>query len=226
VQPLSPPDGTTHWIIPLVIAAVSFLGALGGTLLGGWMNARREKTQRRVAFLERQLRDLYSPLLELRAEVRAHGELRLRVDNAADLVWRDLCAKASDEGGNEGLRKLHEERWPQFEALLEYDNSKLRDDLMPAYRQMALVFRDNLGLAEPETRAYFESVLEYVEIWERYLTGEFPPEVIKELGHSEARLAPFYAHLELQHARLRAALVSGDPNKFKSGGEPEYGQVN
>jgi hypothetical protein len=129
-----------EWIVSVA------LPALAGVFLGSYMSGRRETMQRRSAFVERQLRELYSPLLRLREEIRTQSELGVTVQATADAVWSRLSAEAHAQ--RVGIQYLKETRWPEFERVIEYDNTKLKDHLMPAYRKMVAVFRDNFWLAE------------------------------------------------------------------------------
>ncbi len=60
-----------RWGISIGIPAAS---GLIGVTLGAWLSARREIKQRQLAFVERQLRDFYSPLLGIRNEIRMRAE--------------------------------------------------------------------------------------------------------------------------------------------------------
>src|SRR6266481_619996 len=148
-----PPDDL-EWLRWVVAVALPALSAVGGVFLGAYMSQRREIKQRRSGFIERQLRELYSPLLGLREEIRAQSELRVSIQDKADVVWERLCDKAEKSQGPSGLKKLQEERGPIFLALIKYDNTKLREELLPTYRKMVATFRDNFWLAEPATRAH------------------------------------------------------------------------
>lgn len=194
-----------RWGISIGVPAAS---GLGGVMLGAWLSGRRETKQRRLAFVERQLRDFYSPLLGIRSEIRMRSELRVRVHNAADTEWRRLCEE-NRQIGVEALQKLTEERGKEFTEIIEYDNQQLKEELIPAYRKMVNLFRDNMWLAEPETKEYFGSLLEFVELWERWLARTLPPEVIQALEHGEESLSPFYDHLQNKHAKLREKLERG-----------------
>lgn len=108
------------------------------------------------------------------------------------------------------LQEMAEERRDEFAKIIDYDNRKLREDLLPAYRQMIEVFRKNIWLADPDTRTYFGGLLEFVDIWDRWLERSLPPEVLEQLKHSEATLHPFYEHLQLRHDELRSLLAQGD----------------
>ncbi len=198
-----------RWTISLVVSALS---ALGGLLVGSWLASKRDVSKRRYAFLERQLREFYSPLLGLRAEIRMRGELRARIHSAAGAEWRRLCAEARETADPvSALQKLEGSKGRQFEGIIEYDNRQLVEELMPAYRRMLAIFRDNMWLAEKETAQYFSKLLEFIEIWDRWLARAIPQEVVQNLGHTEATLDPFYRHLAEKHDELRDRLSQGNP---------------
>lgn len=195
-----------RWAISIGVPALS---GLAGVVIGAWLTGRRETRQRRLAFVEKQLKDFYSPLLGLRKEIRARSELRERVFDAADAAWRQLCAQAS-EVSVETLQQLSRTRGPEFNGLIEYDNRQLQEDLLPAYRQMAKLFRENLWLADSDTREHYVKLLEFVELWERWMAKAIPAEVIQGLGHSEENLRELYEHLQQRHDALRGKLESGN----------------
>jgi hypothetical protein len=196
-----------QWGLSILVPAVA---GFVGVLTGAWLSSRREREQRQYAFVQQQLEKLYSPLLGLRAEIRLRSELRNHIQGVAGSEWQRLCAEVrntSDPIG--GFERLQDERWKDFEASIEYNNKQLTEELIPAYRRMLTIFRDNMWLAEPQTRAFFNKLLEYIEIWERWLARSIPYEVVQSLGHSEEPLHPFYEHLELQHDLLRKRLRDG-----------------
>ena len=84
------------------------------------------------------------------------------------------------------------------------------EELIPAYKAMVKIFRENMWLAESSTREYFQKLLEFVDIWDRSLDKSMPVEVLKELKHTEKTLHPFYEHLEQTHSSLRKKLESGE----------------
>jgi len=194
-----------RWGISIGVPAAS---GLGGVMLGAWLSGRRETRQRQLVFVERQLRKFYSPLLGIRSEIRMRSELRVRVQNAADTEWRRLCEEKR-QIGVDALQKLTYERGKEFTKIIEYDNRQLEEDLIPAYRNMVKLFRGNMWLAEPETKEYFKILLEFVELWERWLAKTLPREVIKALEHGEESLHPFYDHLQSKHDESREKLKRG-----------------
>ena len=75
---------------------------------------------------------------------------------------------------------------------------------------MAKLFRENLWLAEPETTKHYQHLIEFVELWDRWLAKAIPAEVIKRLEHGEDRLKPFYGYLQQKHDDLRAKIERGE----------------
>jgi len=138
------------------------------------------------------------------------SEIRVKVHDAAGAVWPELCEDARARGGPEALQRLTETRWPEFERLIEYDNQQLFQELLPLYRRMVEVFRANYWLAEPDTRAFFPELMEYVELWNRSEKKSLPGEVVQRLDHREEKLNGFYAHLQQKHDELREKVRLAD----------------
>lgn len=194
-----------RWAFSVGVPAIF---GLIGVAVGAWLTSHRERSQRRLAFVEQQLKDFYSPMLGLRNETRAIHELRVRINNTAGAVWSELCEEAS-QVGTDALGHLSTSRSPEFEKLIEYDNRRLPAELQPAYRQMREMFRQNLWLLDVDTREYYSRLVEFVEVWDRLLANSIPGEVMERLGHSEENLNPFYRHLEQRHDELRGKIARG-----------------
>lgn len=183
------------------------LAALAGVIIGAWLTTRRERAQRKLEFIEKQLKYFYSPLLGLRNEIKMLAQLRVRLHQAADEAWQTLCEEARKKGEDEieklSLKKLSNERSVKFARLIDYDNKQLQEILLPAYRKMAELFRENFWLADSDTRDYYQPLIEFVEIWNRWLDRSIPPEVLERLEPSEQKLIPFYEHLQERHDSIR-----------------------
>jgi hypothetical protein len=193
-----------QWGISISVPAISGLcGVILGTLLTVW----RDKINRRHKFLSNQLSEFYSPLLALRKELQAVGKIRLKISGTADKTWRDLCKRY--DGNPSGLQNLGRVKGEKFEKIIEYDNEYLKAETIPAYHSMIDIFRKNIMLAEPSTAEHFPALLEFVNIWDRYLAGTLPGEVIIELKHSEQSLYPLYEDIQLQHEKIRSKLAEG-----------------
>ena len=193
------------WMVPMALPAIA---GLVGVAIGAWLPARGERKYRQLAFIEKQLQDFYSKMLGLRNEIRMRGELRTRIHEAANTEWRELIA-ASRDAGVEATRAVSESRGPEFKLLIDYDNRQFQKELLPAYREMAKLFRENYWLADLDTQSHDENLREFVHVWHRWLEESIPGEVVERLGHSEEKLKPFYPHLVEQHDELRKKVKDG-----------------
>lgn len=72
------------------------------------------------------------------------------------------------------------------------------------------MFRENLWLADEDTQKHLGPLVEYVELWERWLAKAIPAEVLKRVDKGEAALHPFYDHLQRRHDELRKKLAEGE----------------
>jgi hypothetical protein len=187
-------------ITQIIAAAAGLLGVL----LGGLVTAHNQKKQRVHDHIQKQLSDFYSPLLGIRARILAKSEVRLKVSGATGEAWRTLVDRGRKNV--ESLRKIEEERFPDFEKVLQHDNRQLVEELIPLYRKMIDLFTNNMWLAEGSTRVHFGALVEFVEIWDRWLGGSLPKEAVPLLGHREEKLQQFYIDLVTQLDRLTGEL--------------------
>lgn len=174
------------------------------TLLAGYLGMqyglKQLKAEKKLEFIARQLKEFYSPLLGYHKAILAKSELRVRVSHAADEAWREIC-----QGAPKPFLE-HEEAFKPFKRVINYDNEQLKQELLPLYRKMLEVFRENYWLAEPETRKYFSELSDFVELWDRWISDNIPASVMEKLGHDEDRLKPFYVELEERLNTLRVKL--------------------
>lgn len=196
-----------RWVASIAVPAIS---GLGGVIIGALLTSGRERKQRKLAFLEKQLSTFYSPMLGLRNEIKTHSAFRARVQNEANAAWVQLCEE-SESLSIEARQRITNERGSEFTRIIEYDNNKLHEELLPAYRKMVELFRECYWLAEPETRAFYGDLVEFVEVWNRWIDKALPVEVLKRLEHGEDRLVPFYEHVEQTHNAIRQKLKDGAP---------------
>lgn len=195
-----------RWVVSIVIPVLS---GFVGVLIGAWLAGRQQREQLKLSFIEKQIKNFYSPLLGIRNEIQMLSELRQKISISADANWRKLCEEAQKRGDPEATRKLTEKRKEKFDRLINYDNRQLTESLLPLYHRMINIFRDNYYLAESRTRDYFRSLLEFVDIWDRWLDKSIPREVLKDLEHSEKTLKLLYDDLQKNHDELRAKLSKG-----------------
>lgn len=184
---------------------ISAASALIGVAIGGFITSRNQKKERQQRFIRDQLTEFYAPLLGMRERLRASGEIRLKVRNAAGTEWPRLVEEAR-EHSLERLRELEEQTWPAYAKIIEDDNQKLEAEVIPQYRQMMELFTAKMHLAERSTRAHFGVLVEFVELWERFLRKGLPWELAARIGPDEENLTGFYADLEANFERLQSAL--------------------
>jgi hypothetical protein len=190
---------------PFATAGVGLIGVL----FGGWIANRNAIATRRFDFLSRQLAEFYGPLLSIRNELRARGELRAKLDELASQEWGHVSARLDGMDPSAAADEL-KNRYEPFGKMIEFNNERLRDTSMPAYREMLRIFRERAWLADVDTRAYFNSLVEFVEVWERFLDKAMPREVLTAVKHSEQNLMPLYEHIERRVNALQLQLSSGN----------------
>jgi hypothetical protein len=163
----------------------SVVAGLVGAAVVYYFGNRRDAKQRRCAFLDRQLSEFYAPLAGLHKQIRSKSELRLKIQNA--MVYGD----------------------PVSEATIDYHNKQFNEDLLPKYRQMLAIFTDRYHLANADTRHFYSTFLEFVEIWNMWLTQSLSPDVLKKLNHAEENVKSFYNNLDATLQRLQDEIARG-----------------
>ena len=189
------------------------LSGIAGVLIGGWITSRNQQKERRDRRILEQLDQFYGPLLGMRAQILAKSEVRLKVSGATDEAWRNLIGrldKAQSDQKIEYIKQIEKERFPDFEKVIDENNRQFVEEIHPMYRKMVKHFADNMSLAESATRRYFGALVEFVEIWDRWLDKTIPKEAIKLLGHSEDKLKPFYQDLADHMESLSSKLKKND----------------
>src|SRR5579862_3647157 len=83
---------TVNWP-SILLTITSPLGALVGVVVGAYLTARHQRAERRHSVIREQLETFYSPLLGKREQLRAKGELRLKVSGAANAAWQQMCIR-------------------------------------------------------------------------------------------------------------------------------------
>lgn len=188
----------------LPTAVITAVSGLGGVALGAWATGRHQREERRQERIREQLDGFYGPMLGLRAWIRATSELRPELSRAADNAWKKLVRRRDHDV--DLLRELQQERFPDFEQVVEENNRQFAEEILPRYEAMITAFSENLSLAEKSTRKHFPTLVKFVELWRRWLDDTIPAEALQELGHSEEELFPLYADLREQFERLQKEL--------------------
>lgn len=191
-------------VIGFLLPFIGLGGVVAGTLLTGWQSVRRDRATRREEFVTRQLQEFYGPLLSMRKDILARSELRVKIQQAADRLHIENLVEA----GPQSLDAVADDYIPGLLKMVRDENDTFKNILMPRYREMVVTFREKMWLAEPETRAHFAALVEFVDVWDKILRDALPREVAPAIGHTEENLKPFYANIESVHDRLRASLTA------------------
>ena len=195
----------------LQIPALTAIAAFIGVMAGGWLTAHNQKRERQQRRINEQLAGFYGPMLALRTQLLSHSELSQKISGKAEVAWQAIVEPAYE--GNDELRnidrveKVTQQRWPSFEKVMQYGNRQLVEEIIPSYRKMVELFASKMHLAEPSTITYFPALLEFVELWNRWLDESLPGEVLGLLNHTEGNLFPFYDNLLENFARMHQELA-------------------
>lgn len=97
----------------------------------------------------------------------------MKISQLAGEEWPKLIA-AAKEFGVERTIQVEKERWPEYERIFEYEGKQLRDETLPAYREMVSLFISKMHLAESSTRNHLAELINFVEVWDRWTDGFSP----------------------------------------------------
>jgi hypothetical protein len=186
---------TVSTLVPAIFGII-------GVAVGGWITSINNKRERQQRLLQQKLAEFYGPLLAIRSRIKAKSELRLKISQFAGEEWPKLIAAASEIAIERGIQ-VEKERWPEYEKIMEYESKQLREEILPAYREMVSLFVSKMYLAESGTREHLAELINFVEVWDRWTDGSLPKEILPRLDHSEKRLYPLYENLEKKFAALQ-----------------------
>ncbi|MAB51577.1 MULTISPECIES: hypothetical protein [unclassified Marinobacter] len=187
------------------VILMQFFSALVGALVVYIFGVRKSSIDVRNAFFQKQLSEFYSPIAGYRKRIQSKSEIREKVSSVAQEAWKEAVAKRNPAWETKDER---EKEFEPYGKIIEYDNAQLREELIPLYREILRIFTEKYWLADEDTREYYESFSEFIEIWERYLSEALPSNVLIKLHHSEEELHGFYEHVERKLSHLQHAIVS------------------
>ena len=164
---------------------------------------RRDTETRNLDFIERQLEEFYSPMIGCLMKIRAKNELGYKISKLSEEAWKELCARQPKPFLD------HEKYYKPYGKSLEYNNTVLKEEVIPLYDQMIDLFTEKYWLANPSTREWYAKFSEFIYVWHRALDKAIPFEVALKIEHSEANVKPFYVDLEDQLNLLQEILAKG-----------------
>jgi len=91
----------------------------------------------------------------------------------------------------------------KYDRLLKYSDVQVRKDLVPQYQAMLKLYLEKRWLAEESTLKFDYELVEFVELWRRFLDDSLPSRVLMKVDHTEEKLKPFYADLQQCFDMLR-----------------------
>lgn len=133
------------WFAPILNSLLS--GLVGATVVY-YFGIRHLVIQRRLAFLERQLTELYAPLAGIRKQISARSETRAKVSAMANAAWQELCERYEGQPMPD-----HAQRFEPFKKIIEYDNEQLKKELIPKYEEMLKLFTERYIILRRRIRA-------------------------------------------------------------------------
>jgi hypothetical protein len=188
-------------LIDLAKIVLPSLLTLAGGYLGYQYGIGQFRKQKKFEFVERQIREFYSPMIGCLKQIEAKSKLRYEISKASDPAWRKICAQHPHPFED------HEKYFEPFKKSILYNNNQLRNELIPLYDKMVTIFSENYWLADAETRKWYSELCGFVELWHRWLDESIPAEVIQEMNHTEERLKPLYQNLDICLENLKKTLV-------------------
>lgn len=187
----------------LMQSGITGMAGLLGVATGGLITALNQKRERKNALMREQLRSLYAPLIAILLEIRSKSEVRVKLSSAARDSWVSLFEGVQSPTIKQ---RIDDTEKPAYIKLFDYNNKQLTGQIVPLYRKMLEVLSNQIGLAEPSTLNHFPALVEFVEIWNRFLDGSLPENVLDKIEHKEETLTAFYDDLKTQSKRLSEAI--------------------
>lgn len=197
------------WFASLIENNFSAITGLLGVFVGGWLVNSQNQSQRRIEFYKDQLNRFYSPMVGIRKEIGVLSEFRLASEKASRDWWQKVCQEARSIEEERVSKEHFEANKPKIKSKIDYENTQLETKLIPAYRQMLEIFKNNYWLAEEETRLHFSTLVKYVETWNRFLSETHAVEIIEQINVPEEELDFFYDDIEKKLDNLRAKIKHG-----------------
>lgn len=178
----------------------AIVGPVVGILIGHRLATSQARDQRKRDRVSHQIDELYSPLLGLLERALSLAALRTKIGTSADRAWRTLVEQGALTPETEALTSC------SYDRIIAYNNSELRDEILPLYQEMLTIFTRRYGLAEPSTRVHFPTLIGFSGLWRRQMTDPLPSAVLRQLPNPGPDLDMFHTDLVTTLDSLRASI--------------------
>ncbi len=165
-------------------------------ILSAWAGYIFNTIYFRRKFNQHRLNELYGPMLGLIKQVTANVEYNIKVSDASNQAWREICERHPPPFED------HEKYFEPFKKSLDYENERFRKEDISALDKILKIFESKRHLAYPSTEKLYPEFLQYVDQFHRPL----PYEVQKKLAHSAEPLAKLHADIEAHVDNLKRKL--------------------
>lgn len=166
----------------LVAPAIGLLGVI----VGVWITQRWNIQKERLTWEGQALKFLYAPLLIRIVKIRTLSRHRQKFDSA--LSTYSSSSKA-------------------VESQIEYDNNQLTSLLLPLYREVEEILRENSQYADETTLKYYVLFVEFLEAWDRSHNTLAEALALKSIRTTESQLHSFYYHIQNEYSRLQKSTM-------------------
>ncbi len=179
-----------------LIAVITAGAGIGGVAIGGWIAVRGQLRERRQQRIRQQLDEFYGPMLGMRKQIEARSELRAEIQSLDD---EERAERREAYRGQPPREDVMEAQREELERSIQYDNTQLKEVLLPVYREMRDYFASHMSLAEQTTREHLPALIKFIEIWDRSFERAFPGETLRKVSdRHEEKLHPLYDDLQKQ----------------------------
>lgn len=165
-----------------------------GAMLGASLSAFHLKRFNKLALVERQISQFYSPMVGLRKRLIA-------LDSVNRTVSRSAIANVGTIPAEIRSSQMTEQR-EEFFRDIEYTNQQLTNDILPIYESMETIFQEQYWLAQESTRRHYEKFVAFVEKIRRDMQRALPENARQSLPRNDEDLKEMYDDFEVQLDKL------------------------
>ncbi len=173
---------------------------IAAVILSSWLTyhfaARHFRKQKWFEFDQCRFDEFYGPILNLIKQVGADCEQSVKVSDASNQAWQEICKKHSHPFED------HEKSFEPYKKVLDDENMRIQKKVIPALDEMLDIFKSKEHLAYPSTQKLFTQFSQYVDQFHLQL----PYEVFKKISLSAEPLVKLSTDVEAHVANLRRKL--------------------